>query len=179
MSVAFATERRLLAEDELEPIQRSHFPLLEGLAKEELVDLARWLRDRRARARDLMRDGRRARRGKAAPRGGGPGGAANSDWAERGLAAKKQVYAGALKRVNARLEAIVADERRALYAARLRDALARKQAEAALHPGAGRTAGAGTHPRPSRKPRPTIHGARIGSVSQAGRNAQARRDARG
>ncbi|MBY0332493.1 MAG: hypothetical protein K2X49_17705, partial [Acetobacteraceae bacterium] len=65
MSLAFATERRLLAEDELEPIQRSHFPLLEGLDRAALLDLARWLRDRRDRARDLVRDRRRAGRGKA------------------------------------------------------------------------------------------------------------------
>jgi len=48
MSVAFASERRLLTEEEIEPIQRSHFPLLEGLSREELVGLARWLRPRRA-----------------------------------------------------------------------------------------------------------------------------------
>ncbi len=100
MSLAFATERRLLTEEELEPIRRSHFPLLEGLSQDEVRDLARWLRARRDRARDLMRDHRRAKRGKA------PGGAAPVD-ADRGLAAKKQVFAGALRRVNARLEALL------------------------------------------------------------------------
>ncbi|MBX9698660.1 MAG: hypothetical protein K2X74_04445, partial [Acetobacteraceae bacterium] len=60
--MAFAAERRLLAEDELEPIQRSHFPLLEGLDQAALLDLARWLRDRRDRARDLVRDRRRVGR---------------------------------------------------------------------------------------------------------------------
>jgi hypothetical protein len=47
------------------------------------------------------------------------------------------------------------------------------------HPGAGATAASGARAVPNRQARPTIHGARIGSVSQAGRNAQARRDARG
>jgi hypothetical protein len=37
---------------------------------------------------------------------------------------------------------------------------------------------AGMSSLPNRKPRPVIHGARIGSVSQAGRVAQAIRDAR-
>ena len=44
MSIAFATERRRLAEDELEPIRRSHFPLLQELPREEAQELARWLR---------------------------------------------------------------------------------------------------------------------------------------
>ena len=41
MSIAFATERRRLAEDELEPIRRSHFPLLQELPREEAQELAR------------------------------------------------------------------------------------------------------------------------------------------
>jgi len=172
MSLAFATERRLLAEDELEPIRRSHFPLLESLPRDEVQALLRWLRDRRNRARDLMRDHRRAKRGK------GPGGAPLPD-ADRGLAAKKQVFAGALKRANARLDALLAAERRAANLARLREALARRQAATPHHPAAGATPRAGARPLPSHKPRPTIHGARIGSASQSVRNAQARRDARG
>jgi hypothetical protein len=175
MGIAFAAERRLLAEDELEPIQRSHFPLLEGLDRDALLDLARWLRERRNRARDLVRDRKRAGRGKADPRGGGAPGA--GPHAERGLLAKKQVFAGALKRVNARLDAVLAAERRARNAARLRAALGRRQATAPHHPDAGDTARHGVRALPNRKRRPIIHGARIGSVSQAGRIAQARRDA--
>ena len=175
MSLAFATERRLLAEDELEPIQRSHFPLLEGLDRAALLDLARWLRDRRDRARDLVRDRRRAGRGKAEPRGGTPG---PGPHAERGMAAKKQVFAGALKRVNARLDAVLAEERRARNAAKLRAVLAERQATAPHHPDGGATARHGLRAKPSRMPRPTIHGARIGSTSRAGRVAQAHRDTR-
>jgi hypothetical protein len=131
-----------------------------------------WLRARRDRARDLMRDHRRSKRGK------GTGAAAPVD-ADRGLAAKKQVFAGALKRTNARLDALLADERRATNLARLRQALGRRQAAVPHHPAAGATPQSGPRARPNRKPRPTIHGARIGSVSQAGRRAQAGRDARG
>jgi hypothetical protein len=96
MGVEFSAERRLLAEDELDPIRRSHYPALAEWTPSELVELARFLRARRDRARDLIRDLRRARRGK-----GGVGEGLSS---ERGLAAKKQVYARALKRVNARIQ---------------------------------------------------------------------------
>ena len=68
MSLAFATERRLLAEEELDPIRRSHFPLLEALSRAEVQELLRWLRARRDRARDLMRDHRRSKRGKGTGR---------------------------------------------------------------------------------------------------------------
>jgi hypothetical protein len=118
VSVAYASERRLLAEEEIEPIQRSHFPLLGGLSLEELLELTRWLRSRRARARDLLRERRRVGRGKAEPRW-----APLSEGGERGLAAKKQVFSRALKRVNGRLEAALAEARRSRHQAR-RDARA-------------------------------------------------------
>lgn len=173
MAIAHAAERRLISEDEREPVLRSHFPVLETLDRDGLQDLARWLRDRRDRSRDLVRGARRAGRGKAEPRGGTPG---PGPHAERGQTAKKQVFANALKRVNARLDAVLAEEKRARNSARLRAALAAKQAATPHHPGAGATAGHGLRAKPSRMPRPTIHGARIGSTSQAGRVAQARRD---
>ena len=173
MSLAFATERRLLTEEELDPVRRSHFPLLEGLSREEVQDLARWLRARRDRARDLMRQHRRAKRGK-----GGRAAAPPLPDADRGLAAKKQVFAGALKRVNARLDALLAAERKARNLGRLQQALERRRAAVPHHPAAGVTPHGGTRSLPSRKSRPTIHGARIGSTSQAGRDAQGRRDAR-
>jgi hypothetical protein len=173
MSVAYASERRLLAEEEIEPVQRSHFPLLEELSREELQELARWLRSRRGRARDLLRERRRVGRGKADPRGTPP-----APGGERGLAAKKQVFSRALKRVNAHLDAVLAEARRARHLAALRAALERRRGRAVDHPDPGRTPRRGPPSLPSGARRPTIHGARIGSVSQAGRVAQARRDAR-
>jgi hypothetical protein len=104
MSAELSAERRLLAEDELDPVRRSHYPELEEWTHAELVELVRFLRARRDRARDLIRDLRRARRGK--------GGAGEGVSSERGLAAKKQVYARALKRVNARIAQIVTDMKR-------------------------------------------------------------------
>ena len=148
MSIAFATERRRLAEDELEPIRRSHFPLLQELPRGEAQGLARWLRARRGRARDLVREHRRSARGKAA-RAAAPPPLPDAD---RGLAAKKQVFAGALKRLNARLDALLAAERRDRNLARFREALARRGAETPAHPAAGPTrhAGRGRYPAASR-----------------------------
>ena len=173
MGVEFAAERRLLAENELDPLRRSHYPELEALSRDDAVELARWLRGQHGRARDIVRERRRVRRGKADPRGATP-----DIRSERGLAAKKQVFARALKRVNARLAQITAAARRARALANLREALHRKDSTRPHHPDAGGTGAAGMRSLRNRKARPVVHGARIGSVSQAGRVAQAARDAR-
>jgi hypothetical protein len=173
MSVEFSAERRLLAEDELDPVRGSHYPELEGRTHSELIELARFLRARRDRARDLISDLRRVRRGK-----GGVGEGLNS---ERGLAAKKQVYARALKRVNARIAQTVAEMKRQRAVTAMRAALARRQAADENLPGGDYhhdRGHAGMSSLPNKKPRPIIRGARIGSVSQSGRVAQAVRDAR-
>jgi hypothetical protein len=108
MGIPIAAERRLLSEDELEPVARSHYPELESLSRDQLIELARWLRSRRARARDLVRHHRRESRGKAESRNPAAGFPS-----ERGLAAKKQVFAHSLRRVNARLNHLLADEKHA------------------------------------------------------------------
>ena len=174
MGVEFASERKLLAESELGFVQNSHYPALESLDRAALVDLARWLREQRARARGIIATHRRVRRGKQDARSASAGEAS-----ERGMMAKKQVYARALKRVNARIDALDAAAKRARAVATMRAALAARHARASHAPAGAAGATDGMRPRPSRKPRPTIHGARIGSVSQQGRVAQARADARG
>ncbi|WP_456306707.1 hypothetical protein [Limobrevibacterium gyesilva] len=168
----FAAERRLLAQDELAPVQQSHYPALDDLPHGDLLDLTRWLRARHGRARDIIRERRRRRSGKAATRD-----VTAEPPSERGLAAKKQVFARALKRANARLNQLAAAARREHALAFLHAALARKHATPPRHPNAGQTAAPGMRAQPSRKPRPVIQGARIGSTSQAVRNAQAARDA--
>lgn len=173
MGASFATERKLLAEDELGPVQNSHYPALESLPHEDLVSLARWLRERHNRARDIIRGRRRVRRGKADPRG-----TATESASERGLAAKKQVFARGMKRVNAKLGLIAAEAKRARAAAAMEEALARRQSAPVHHPQGGATASGGMAARPREKRRGIITGGRVGSVSQAGRNAQAARDSR-
>lgn len=155
MSITFASERRLVAEDEFEPIVRCHYPVVEELSRAELVELVRWLRERRAR--DIVWGRRRVARGKAEARGG------TADTAsERGLLAKKQVYANALRRVNARLAMIQAAERRALALANLHAALGRKQAAVPHHPQPGQTADTGFRMKRGAQRRRIIQAARDG-----------------
>jgi hypothetical protein len=169
MSISLASERRLLAQDEFEPVVRSHYPLIEQLSHQELVELARWLRDRRARARDIVHGRRRVARGKAQARG-----TANETASERGLAAKKQVFANALKRVNARLARMTA----AAHRAGLNAALGRKRAAVLHHPPSGATANTGISVSRSARRRTVLQVDRIGRVSQAVRDFQAKRDGR-
>jgi len=174
MGVAFAAERRLLSEEEIAPVVSSHYPALAEVAPEELAGLARWLRERHGRARDLIRARRRIHRGKAEARG-----TAAESASDEGLQAKKQVFARGLKRVNSRLRELRDAARKERMLAGLRDALARRQATQASHPAAGATTHGGMVAKASSRRRGIITGGRKGSVSQAGRVHQAGRDARG
>lgn len=173
MSTSIADERRLLSNEEYAPVARSHYPAVADLGRDELLDLARWLRDRRAALRRQVEQHRRAQRGKAAP-SDTPADAA----ADRGQTAKKQVFARALKRVNSRLDHVIGVEKRASMRAGHEAALARLKAARRHHPSAGRHAGKGAVSIENQKGGGVIDGATIGSVSQATRNAQARKDNR-
>ena len=168
-----AAERRLLAQDEFEPILKSHHPLIEEAPVQELIELAKWLRARRNRARDIIRGRRRVASGKEAGRG-----TASETASERGLAAKKQVFAAALARVNARLAHLQAVQRRELAQARLRAALERKQGTVPHHPHGGSTSGGGMALKGAARRRKIVQASRIGSISQSVRTSQAARDSR-
>ena len=174
MSTSIADERRLLAADEYEPVVRSHYPALSGLNREELIDLVRWLRERRAKFRGQVERRRRAQRGKAEPHA-----AAAGESSERGIAAKKQVFARALKRANARLDRMLAEEKRIAMGARMAEALTRKRAARVHHPATGRRAGSGAQPIENPRGADIVPGSAVGSISQATRVAQARRDSKG
>ncbi|GJD49691.1 hypothetical protein OPKNFCMD_2424 [Methylobacterium crusticola] len=171
MGVGIASERRLLSEDELQQVRLSHYPDLGGLDGEATLSLARWLREQRDRIRDIVAARRRARRGKAAT-----GGIEAPGSSERGLAAKKQVFARALRRVNARLDRARAAKRREAARANLGDALRRKGAGRRHHPAPGRTPRHGMHPADSARRVAGIEPGQVGRVSQSVKDAQARRD---
>jgi hypothetical protein len=173
MSTSIADERRLLAAEEYEPIARSHYPALAGLQRDELLDLMRRLREQRAKFRRHVERHRRAERGKAEPRA-----AAAAPAGERGIAAKKQVFARALKRVNARLDGLLAVEKRAAMRAGHEAALERKRRAPRHHPASGRRARSGPGSIENPKGADIVQGSMVGSISQANREAQARRDNR-
>lgn len=95
MAMPIAAERRLLSEAEFAVVAPSHHPDVGRLDREALLDLARRLRELRDASRANLAIMRRAKRGKGDPRGG---------LNDTGTAAKKQVFAAALRRVNKRLE---------------------------------------------------------------------------
>ncbi|MFN3447710.1 MAG: hypothetical protein ACK44F_03350 [Roseococcus sp.] len=95
MSMPIARERKILSEAEFALVAPSHYPEVARLDREALIALARRLREARDAARTRLAAQRRAKRGKAEPRG---------SLDDTGVAAKKQVFAAALRRVNKRLE---------------------------------------------------------------------------
>jgi hypothetical protein len=177
MSTSIADERRLLAAEEYEPVARSHYPALAGLPREELLELVRWLREQRGKFRRHVERHRRAERGKAAPRTPAAAPAGERGPAAKG-AAKKQVFARALKRVNGRLDSLLAAEKRAAMRAGHEAALERKRGARRHHPSSGRGAGSGPSSIENPKGADIVQGSMVGSVSQANREAQARRDNR-
>ena len=144
MSVPISTEKRMLTEAEFEAVERTHYPAICDLAKDDLADAARRLRDYRDKARDTARRQRREIRGKAAPRGAKP---ARDD---TGTAIKAQIFTGALRRVNKELRRFEhAESRPGDQGEAARRALDLKRANRVRHhPGAGRT------PRRSMQPSP-------------------------
>jgi hypothetical protein len=171
MGVELAAERKLLSENEYGQIRRSHYPDLGSLEPDETLTLARWLRDERDRARDIIASRRRARRGKATASG-----QQAPDASERGLSAKKQVFARALKRVNGRLERFRIEHRREMILANLEEALRRNESASVHHPGPGRTPRLGMRPIASQRRTVETDPREIGRVSQFVKDAQARRD---
>lgn len=172
MSHPIALERRILTGAELAAVERSRYPVICGLPREELIAVARSLRGFRDKARDISHSRRRENRGKAEPRGANP--APDST----GLMEKKQVFASALKRVNREIARQEDAARRGRQGEAARRALAMKQANRVRHhPSAGRTAHQGMRAIDSGVAGGTIDPRQIGSVSQQNRDFQAGSDA--
>ena len=112
-------------------------------------------------------------RGKSDARGGSfPG------TAERPLE-RKQVFSSALRRVNKQAARLDAADARAAHINASRRALAmRRAAPPKHHPDAGKTADAGMVATSNTKGSTKTAPAKVGSVSQANKNAQAKRDKR-
>ena len=127
----------------------------------------------RDKERTLARANRRAVRGKAAQRG-----ASFPGTAEHPLQ-RKQVFAAALTRVNREIDRMDKLAARTAHIEAARRALAiRRAAQFPPRPPTGDRAREGMRALPNRRRRTRVPPAKIGSVSQATKNAQAARDAR-
>lgn len=171
MAISRKDERSLLTHEERMLVDQSHHPAVDALSIDALRDLRRDLRAARNRERDMARHKARVVRGKAEQRGGSfPG------TAERPKR-RKQVFANALQRTNSAVERSEAFEQRQALVESQKKALALKRAKRPHHrPANSRTANNGPAAVENVKRRTRVPGARVGSISQQGKNAQARRD---
>jgi hypothetical protein len=173
MSIPCKFERSILSYDEHGTVLRSHHPEIYEAGLDDLKALRQRFRDMRDKERTLARAKRREARGRGRPRG-----QSHPGTAERPLQ-RKRVFAAALKRVNREIDRMEKLEARTAHVEAARRALAmRRAAQFPPRPAATDTPSEGMHPLPSRRRLTRVDPAKIGSVSQATRNAQAARDAR-
>ena len=172
MSITCRLERSLVSHDEFDLIRVTHHPFIYELDPEQLQATRIRLREWRSKEGTVARQKRRELRGKAEPRGSGFPGTVERP------SRRKQVFAAALKRVDRELARRRQLEARALHVEAARQALALRRSANFVHrPDPGMTAGEGMRPLPSRRRRAKISPGKIGSISQAVKAAQARRDA--
>jgi hypothetical protein len=173
MSIPCKFERRVLSHDEHEVILRSHHPEIYEAELDDLKALRQRLRDMRDKASTLARAKRREIRGKGPPRGESFPGIAEHPLQRR------RVFAAAVKRVNKEIDRIQKLEARTAHVEAARRALAmRRAAQFPPHPPAGATSRDGMRALPSQRRHTRVSPAKIGSVSQSTKNAQAARDSR-
>lgn len=173
MAISCKRERSLVSHEEYGAIRASHHPEIYALDLSGLEELRSRLKQMRDKEQTLARQKQRERRGKAEPRGGSFPGTAEQPLKRR------QVFANALKRLNKEVKRIRYLEARAANVDAARRALAmRRAANFPIYPAAGDTANDGMNSRPSRRRMTKVSGKQIGSISQATKVAQARRDSR-
>jgi hypothetical protein len=173
MSVPCKFETSLLKHDEQQPVSASHHPVIYDATLDELKALRQRLRDMRDKERTLARDKRREMRGKKAARG-----ASFPGTAERPFQ-RKQVFVAALRRVSKEITRRENLNARAGHIEAAQRALAMKRAaQFPPRPDGGYTAHEGMRSLPSQRRLFKVPPAKIGSISQATRTAQAKRDAR-
>jgi len=173
MSVPCKFERSLLSHDEYEAVRLTHHPVIYDLDGTQLRATQLRLRTMRDKERTLARQKRREMRGKAEARGGSFPGTAERP------SQRKQVFASALKRINKEISRLRKIDAHVAHVEAAHRALAQLRAAKFIHhPATGDTAREGMQALPSSRRRTKMPPAKIGSISQATKNAQARRDAR-
>lgn len=173
MSASSKTEARLLSHDDQQLVGKTHHPAIYAHTRAELEDLRKRLRSARDRERTLFHQKARETRGKAEPRGASFPGVADHP------GRRKQLFAQALKRVNSEVARLRRLEARAALTGAAQRALAlRKSGEPFARPDNAPVANAGKRSIPSKKGKSHVPGAKVGSVSQANKRAQAAKDNR-
>lgn len=173
MSLSNKRELSLLKHDEAEIVRTTHYPAIQELDRKAIAEARRKLTTLRDTEKTFARQKVRETRGKAEARGGSfPG------TADRPLE-RKQVFSSALRRVNKQATRLDAADARAAHIDASRRALAmRRAAPPKHHPDAGKTADEGMVAASNKKSATKASPAKVGSVSQANKNAQAKRDKR-
>ena len=172
MSIPCKFERSLLGHEEYETVRVTHHPAIYDLSSNELQNVLVRLRQLRDKERTLARQKQREVRGKAEPRGKSLPGTI-----EKPLQ-RKQVFASAQRRVKKELQRIRKLEARMANVEAAHRALAMRR-EANFKPApSSATPQEGMRPLPSIRRRTKVPRSKVGSVSQATKVTQARRDAR-
>jgi hypothetical protein len=164
-------ELSILRHDEQEIVRDSHHPAVGDMSRDELENLRARLRDFHDKERTFARHRQREVKGKAEPRGG-----SFSGTAEHALQ-RKQVFVAAIKRINKELKRLQKFEARRELGEAARRALALRRAQQFHRLQNDARPGEGMRSIPSRRRNVKLPPSRIGSVSQANKRAQARRDA--
>ena len=178
MSLPCKFERSLLDYEEFEKIRDTHHPYIYDLDADKLRDLQVILRDMRGKERTMARQKQREVRGKSEERGGSFPGVAKLPQQ------RKQVFAAALKRVNKELKRQRKIETKAENVDAAKRSLRLRREASYQHWPSSQTADEGMTSLPSRKGQKSLnikfraHPARIGAISQMGKNFQAKKDAR-
>lgn len=173
MSLSCRSERSLLNHEEYSLVRKSHYPDILDAELDEIQKTRDQIKQMRDKERTLAFHKRREVRNKAEARGGSFPGTAG-----RPLQ-RKQVFAGALKRLNKEISRLKAWGARESLTQSAQRALALRRANVRTHhPAASNTANQGMQKIVNKRRRGGILGSQIGSVSQATKNAQAQRDSR-
>jgi len=174
MTANTKSENRLLDASELEIVSVTRSPAIEQLAMEQLKTLVHRLRQAHDRAKDISARQQREMRGRMDPRG------TKRVQDNTGSMAKVQVLFEAIQRVDEELSRREENNTGTPSQAELsRHAFEQKlSSQAEQYPNGGRSASGGMRPKERQKPVKIGTTRReIGRVSQAGKVAQARKDA--
>lgn len=166
-------EARALDAGELALVEKTHHPAVQDLSDAELSDLLGLVRERRDRAQATANRQRREMRGKSDARG------ARNSADDTGTRIKAAVLATAVRRLNSERDRRGRIAAKADLVENARNALALRRAgnDGAAAP-ATSNAGEGMRANENSRARRTLPPAKVGSVSQQNKRAQARRDTR-